>query len=65
MSSTVLILYIHPIHPHYLHIRIRHSVIIRPLLHLFKVPAHMVRLVIRPVPFLPLARMEREDVHVG
>ena len=46
------------------HIEIRHRVIVSPIFDLLKVSAHMVALVVRPVPLLTLLRVEGEDVNV-
>jgi hypothetical protein len=48
-----------------LHIGFRHSIIIRPVLDLLKVPTHMVTFVVGPIPFFPRLLMEGEDVDVG
>lgn len=50
-----------------LHISLRHSIIIRPLLNRIEIPTHMMALVVRPVAFFrPLAGelVEGEDVDV-
>jgi hypothetical protein len=51
--------------PTRLNIHIRHRIIVRPLLHLLKIPAHMLTLIIRPVPLFALLGMERKHIHIG
>lgn len=47
------------------HIRIRHRIVVSPLLDLFKVPAHMMRFIVRPRTLLSRHVMESEDVDIG
>ena len=47
-----------------LHIKVRHRIVVSPILDLVKVPAHMVTLVVRPVSLLTLLRVESKDVDV-
>ena len=47
-----------------LHIKVRHRIVVIPILDLVKVSAYMVTLVVRPVSLLTLLRVEREDIDV-
>ena len=47
------------------YIKIRHRIVVSPVLDLLKVPAHMFTLVVRPIPLLALLRVEGEDVDIG
>lgn len=49
----------------HLHIFIRHSISIRPILNLVEIAAHMVAFVIRPIPYPSGLLVEGEDIDVG